>query len=645
MEIFPVRSQGAALKIARFKSLDWCLYVAALVCAVSLAAGCGGGGGGSTPPMGVAPSIGTQPVSAVAVVGQAATFSVTATGSAPLDYQWTRNGANINGATSSSYTTNAALWPDGGAQIKVTVTNSVGSVTSATVTLTVNPPTTMDVTTYHDDISRTGLNPNEVELTPGNVASATFGKVGFFAMDGLVDAEPLLLSNVTIPGQGVRDVVYAVSENNSVYAFDATTGQVLWQVSVLGTGETASDDRGCSQVMPKIGVTSTPVIDRSRGPNGAIYLVAMSKNGGTYFQRLHALDLATGAELFGGPHTIAATFPGTGDNSNGTTVTFDPAQYKERTGLLLLNGQIYTAWASHCDDRPYTGWFMAFSETTLAPTSVLNVTPNGYDGAIWMSGGGLAADTSGYVYALDGNGIFDGTLNGSNFPSKGDFGNAFLKLSMFGGLAVNDYFEMDNGISESSQDTDLGSGGVMLLPDMTDASNTVWHLAVGAGKDGFLYVVNRDSMGKYSSGSNNNYQPLAGVLGSGIWSVPAYFNKTVYYGPVGGSILAFGITNAKLSGSPSTQTPTSYPYPGASPSVSANGTANGILWAVENNSTTAVLHAYDATNLASELYNSNQAAGSRDHFGAGNKYITPLIANGRVYVGTPTGVAVFGLLP
>jgi hypothetical protein len=593
----------------------------------------------------VPPSITMQPTCQTVTVGQAATFSVSATGSMPLMYQWMKNGINIGGAMSSSYTTPATVWSDGGAQFTVSVSNAAGKVTTVAAELTVNPSPAINVTTYHDDNSRSGLNSNEVVLTSTNVKSTTFGKVGFFSMDGVVDAEPLLLSNVTIPGQGVHDVVYAVSENDSVYAFDATTGQLLWHVSVQGSGESPSDDRDCGQVNPTIGITSTPVIDTTVGANGAIFLIAMSIDGsGNYYQRIHALDLTTGAELFGGPKTITATFPGTGDNSDGTNVIFDPSQYKERTGLLLLNGQIYTSWASHCDDRPYTGWFMAFNETTLAQTSVLNVTPNGYDGAIWMSGGGLAADSSGFIYALDGNGIFDTTLNANNFPSKGDFGNAFLKLSSSGGLAVADYFEMDDGVSESSNDEDLGSGGVMLLPDLTDSNNTVWHLAVGAGKDSNLYVVNRDSMGKFTSGSNQNYQFMAGVLGGGIWSVPAYFNNTVYYSPAGASILAFGITNAKLSGAPTSETTTTYTYPGALPSISANGTTNGILWAIENNDT-AVLHAYDATNLGTELYNSNQAPGSRDQFGGGNKFITPMIANGRVYVATPSGVAVFGLLP
>ena len=252
----------------------------------------------------------------------------------------------------------------------------------------------------------------------------------------------------------------------------------------LGSGETPSDNRGCDQVTPEIGITSTPVIDPAAGAHGAIFLVAMSKNGSTYYQRLHALDLTTGAELFNGPQTITATYPGTGDNSNGTNVIFDPSQYKERAALLLLNGQIYTSWASHCDDRPYTGWFMDFNEATLTPTSVLNVTPNGFAGAIWMSAGGLAADSSGYVYALDGSGTFESTLNGNGFPNRGDFGNAFLKLSTSSGLAVNDYFEMQNGVSESSNDVDLGSGGVMLLPDLPTRAITCGSWQLGRAKTG-----------------------------------------------------------------------------------------------------------------------------------------------------------------
>jgi hypothetical protein len=396
-------------------------------------------------------------------------------------------------------------------------------------------------------------------------------------------------------------------------------------------------------VAPEIGITSAPVIDRTSGPNGAIYLVAMSKDAsGNYHQRLHALDLSKGSELFNGPKEIAATYPGTGANSSGGKVIFDPAQYKERTGLLLLNGVVYTAWASHCDIPPYTGWIMGYNKTTLAQTTVLNVTPNGNDGAIWMAQAGLAADSSGNIYLLDANGTFDTSLNASGFPGKGDYGNAFLKLSTASGLTVADYFEMKNEKQENSTDTDLGSGGALVLPDLNDGAGKTWHLAVGAGKDGNIYVVNRDSMGKFSSTANKIYQEVPNALAGGVWAMPAYFNNTIYYGSVGSPILAFQISKAKLDAGPTAQTSNPFAYPGTTPSISANKAQNGIVWATENVSL-GTLHAYDATDLK-ELYNSNQAPGGRDHFGAGNKFVTPTIANGKVYVGTTTGVGVFGLL-
>jgi hypothetical protein len=594
-----------------------------------------------------APSILTQPANQTVTVGQTATFTVTAAGTTPLSYQWQKGATAITGATSASYTTPAATTTDSGSQYIVVVTNALGSATSKAATLTVNTamPATTDVLTYHNDIARTGQNLAETTLTISNVTSAQFGKIGFYSVDGLVDAEPLYAQKLAVPGNGTHNVLIVATEHGSVYAFDADSGAILWQVTTLKAGETTSDPRNCSQVSPEIGVTSTPVIDRAQGPNGAVYVVAMSKDGsGNYHQRLHALDLALGTELFGGPVDIQATYPGTGDSSNGTSVVFDPGNYKERAGLLLLNGVIYTGWASHCDIRPYTGWIMGYSETTLAQTSVLNVTPNGNEGAIWMAGAGLAADTSGNIYFLDANGDFDTNLNASGFPSDGDYGNAFMKLSTTGNqLAVADYFEMDNGVSESGSDTDLGSGGTIVLPDLSDGSGNTLHLAVGAGKDSNLYLVNRDSMGKFSSNNNNIYQELAGALPGGVWAMPAYFNNTIYYGSVGSPIQAFTITNAKLSTSATSQTANSFGYPGATPSISANGTSNAIVWAVENTSP-AVLHAYNATNL-NELYNSNQASGGRDQFGPGNKYITPMIVNGKVFVGTTNGVAVFGLLP
>jgi hypothetical protein len=620
----------------------WLLVPAVL--SVILGLSLGGCGGAANPPVSPsAPSITTQPAMQRAIPGQTATFTVVATGTAPLSYQWQKNNLAIAGANSASYVTPPVISADNGSQFRVVVSNAAGNATSDQAMLAVSAARQLDVLTYHNDVARTGQNLSETILSPANVNSTTFGKLAFFPVDGKVDAQPLYMSNMNIPGQGVHNVLYVATEHDSVYAFDADNGTLFWKASMLGTGETPSDERSCGQVVPEIGITSTPVIDRGHGPNGAIYLVAMSKNAsGNYFQRIHALDVTTGMELFAGPRAIQASFPGTGDNSSNGSVIFDPKQYKERAALLLLNGSVYTAWASHCDIRPYNGWIMAYDASTLAQTSVLNVVPNGSEGAIWMSGAGPAADASGNIYVLDANGDFDTSLNGGGFPSNGDYGNAFLKFSTSGGLAVADYFEMHDQQNENNTDTDLGSGGVMVLPDLTDSSGQVQHLAVGAGKDTNLYVANRDSMGKFNANSNNIYQELDGVLSGGVFAMPAYFNGTVYYGSVGSPIVAFKITNAKLSTGATGQTPNSFGYPGATPGISANGVSNAILWAVENTNP-AVLHAYDATKLSNELYNSNQA-GSRDQLGPGNKFITPTIVNGKVFVGTTNGVTVFGLL-
>ena len=613
------------------------LLLAVLACL----GGCGSSSSSGNPPP-AAPAISSQPTSLTVTAGQTATFVVSATGTAPLAYQWFMN-TNAVGTDSSTLTIMQTPISDNAAQIYVTVSNTAGTVTSNTVTLNVNsapPPSNVNVLTYHNDLSRSGQNLDETILTPANLNSSSFGKIGFLSVDGLVDAEPLYASGLTVSG-ATHNVVFVVTENDSAYAFDADTFAQLWKVSVLGGNETASDARGCGQVTPEIGITSTPVIDLSAGSHGVIYMVGMSKDGnGNYFQRLHALDITTGAEMSGSPVTIQATYP----NQGGTT-TFDPKQYKERAALLLLNGVVYTTWASHCDDAPYTGWIMGYNETTLQQT-VFNVIPNGSEGAVWMAGDGPAADSLGNFYFLDANGTFDTTLDANGFPINSDYGNAFIKISTASNtLKVADYFTMHNTTSESDEDQDLGSGGEILLPDLTDNVGNTWQLAVGAGKDGHIYVVNRNLMGKFNTNNDNAiYQEISSNgLGGGSYATPAYFNNAVYYGAVSDSLKAFSIVNAKLVTPAGSKSPSGFAYPGTTPSISANGTSGGIVWAVENQNGNGVLHAYDATNLGNELYNSAQAADGRDNF-SDNKFITPMIANGKVYVGTPTGVAVFGSL-
>ena len=609
-----------------------------------------------------APSITVQPANQTVLVGTTATFSVTATGNPAPAYQWKNaaTGANISGATSASYTTAPTMIADNGSTFEVAVTNSLGSQTSHVATLTVNatgpPPTNARVLTYHNDNMRTGLNPNETILTTSNVKSASFGKIGTLQVTGLVDAEPLYVPNLTINSMK-HNVVFVVTEHDMAYAFDADTpGPALWQVSLIPGTETPSDDRGCGQVEPEIGITSTPVIDTGAGPNGTMFVVTMSKDSSSmYHQRLHAVDLTTGADRIT-PTEVQATYPGNGTGNSNGTQTFHAASYEERAALLLANGNIYTTWTSHCDAPDYTSWVISYSETTLQQVAVLNMTANGttqhgQEGGIWNAGDGPSVDASGNIYFLIGNGTFDTTLDGNGFPNTRDFGNSFVKLSASGStLSVADYFAMDNpnggdAESESSADTDLGSGGAMLLPDLQDGQGNTWHLGVGAGKDGNIYVVNRDNMGKFVASDANIYQEIHNAIG-GVWSAPGYFNGAVYYGSVSNALEAFKITNAKLATSPSSSSGTSFGYPGTTPSISANGTSSGIVWAIQNGGSTGVLHAYDATNLATELYNSNQAANARDQFATNSncKFVTPMIANGKVYVGTPGAVVVFGLL-
>lgn len=568
--------------------------VAALIAVASCFVSCGGGGG--------------APVVASGAAGGSGTAGGSGSGS---------------GGTGSGAGTGSGMGSTG--------TGSTGTAGTAYAT---------DVLMHHNDIGRTGQMLAETTLTPANVNSASFGKVAFLAADGKVDGEPLFVTSLAIGGTS-HDVVYVVTEHDSVYAYDATSFAQLWKVSLIGSGETPSDDHGCQDITPEIGITSTPVIDRNRGTNGVLYAVAMTKDGsGGYHHRLHALDLATGAEVLGGPTEIAATYPGNGAGSVNGVITFNPSLHTERAALTLVGGNIYMGWTAHCMSGAYTGWLMAYSADTLKQTSVLNITPNASQGSIWMAGSGMASDGTS-LYVVDGNGTFGTTLNAQGFPVDGDFGNSMMKLSV-GNLQVTDYFAMSNVVEEAGTDNDFGSGGAMVLPDQTTAGGVVKHLAVAAGKDNHIYVVDRDSMGKFSPAANNIWQELIGTLAGGIWGSPAYYNGVVYYGGLNDNLKALPVSGALLATTAASRSPTTFAYPGATPAVSANGASNGIVWAAENG-TTGALHAYNAGNLAIELYNSNQA-GTRDQWGAGNKFITPMIARGKVYVGATNGVAVFGLL-
>jgi outer membrane protein assembly factor BamB len=520
------------------------------------------------------------------------------------------------------------------------------------VLLRASPAEAQDVLTWHNDNARTGQNLQEKILGLGNVNPRTFGKLFTVRVDGKVDAEPLYAARITIPQEGSRNLLLVATEHDSLYAFDADTGKPFWHVQLLKPGETPSDDINCGQIVPEIGITSTPVIDLHRGPQGTIYVVAMSKDPqGRYMQRLHALNLRSGGEEFDGPVDVQATFPGTGAASRGGIAVFDPKQYAERAALLLVNGVVYTTWTSHCDHDPYNGWIIGYDAQTLKQTAVLDLTPNGEEGAIWQSGAGPAADSEGSIYLLTANGSFDTNLNSQGFPSQSDFGNSFLRIEANGGrLLVADYFTPFNVVAENAADMDLGSGGPVVLPEMKDASGKTWRLVAAAAKDRNIYLLDRNAMGKFNpQGNRTIYQEIRQALKGTVYrGQPAYFDGMLYCSSADDFLYAFRFVNARLVEEPISHTAKKFVYPGAAPGISGNGLQNAIVWAVENGKGyqpgQAVLHAYDARDLAHELYNSDQAPAERDHFGTGNKFITPMIARGKVYVGTTDGVGVFGLL-
>ncbi|HEY3782405.1 MAG TPA: PA14 domain-containing protein [Fimbriimonadaceae bacterium] len=515
------------------------------------------------------------------------------------------------------------------------------------------------VTTWHYDNSRTGLNSTETKLTPANVSPTTFGLLFADAVDGQVYAQPLYVPGVTINGK-VHNVVYVVTEHNSIYAFDAdTAGTPLWHVNEGPSVPSNDAFNGYTDVVPEIGITGTPVIDETNG-KGIIYFVAKTKeasgsNNYVYVQRIHALDITTGNEAITpngasspGPVLITATVAGTGEGTDGNgNVPFNPLWQFQRPALLLLPIRKATlaktlviAWASHGDANPYHGWLMAYNASSLAQMSVFNTTPNalndpsGYPiaaGGVWMSGSGIASDGTS-IYFATGNGTFD--------PSTAAWGDSILKMSL--PFTVTSSFTPNDQLSLDDGDTDQGSGGLILLPPSV-GSTAHPNLLVQEGKSGTIYLCDVTGLGGYNP-TDAMVQEVDGANG-GVWGGMAYYNGNVYIGSPGHAISAFGISEGILTSTPVTAASQGFSWPAPTPSISSNGTSNGIVWAVDSSlfgsKGPEYLYAYDATTL-NTLYSSASLQG-RDNFGSSVKFITPIVSNGKVYVGSGSTIGVFGL--
>jgi hypothetical protein len=516
------------------------------------------------------------------------------------------------------------------------------------------------VLTFHNDNARTGQNLAETVLTPANVNSSTFGKLFGCKVDGFVYAQPLYVPGVRIRGKRARNVVYLATEHDTVYAFDADRKRrcrPLWKRSFISKRKrittVPSTMLKTVDLVPEVGITGTPVIDPS---SGTLYVVAKTLERGAVAQHLHALDIRTGKEKFGGPVAIDATITvaGGGDGSTSGQVPFDAATQNQRSGLLLSGGVVYVAWAAHNDKGPYHGWVIGFDAHTLQVVRVFNSTPNGGLGGIWMSADGIAADASGNLYLQTGNGTFDADVGGI------DYGDSLLRLEPGAGNALDvvDYFTPWNQQDLAAHDLDLGSSGVLLI----DAGGAHPHEIISGGKDGTLYVTDRDNLGGFNTSGTSDpqiVQELVHQFGP-IYCAPSYFDGSIYVssgppssgGPAGaGTLEAYAVlSDGTLSGTPSSVAAVApFDKPAPSVSISANGATGGIVWALRNDSYGnpaghATLYAFDAGNLANELYDSDQA-GIRDLCGAAVKFTVPTVANGRVYVGGQQAYTVYGLLP
>lgn len=623
-------------------------------CAILWATGCGGGNSMAPPPPPPPPlNLATIVVSPQypVIADNGATQALTATGhfsdgstqDLTATVTWSSTNTAVATVSTSGMVTSKAL--GGGVSAGfASITAVSGTVTGVTILSvtnhTSNPGGFAGVFTQHNDIGRTGQNLGETVLTPASV-QGSFGKKFSQPVDGNIYGQPLYVPNVAIQGKGTHNVVYVVTQNDSVYAFDADASMgALWQVTLLdsahgaGTGATPTDtgsDNPCSDVIPKIGIESTPTIDPS---TGTMYVKSKTKENGNFFHRLHALDITSGTEKVSPPATIAAS-------------GFNTLMHTNRPGLLLLNGIVYVAYASDCDNQPYHGWIFAYDAATLTQRAVFNESPNGREGGFWMAGSGVAADSNGNIFISSGNGDFDT----SHTPAQ-DLGDTNMKL-FFNGTAFSlvDYFTPFDQHSLDQTDADLGSGGVLLLPDQ---GGTTPHEFVQVGKEGTIYVINRDQMTAgnqhFCSGCASDTQikqELQSEVG-GMWSMPAYWNGNVYFWGSGDNLTQFPIANGLLAVQPSHTSGTFLGFPGATPSISANGTTGGIAWAIDSTNYgqpnaslgPAVLHAYDATNVVTELYSSSNSVADK----AGNavKFTVPTIANGKVYVGTQTELDVYG---
>lgn len=499
------------------------------------------------------------------------------------------------------------------------------------------------VTSQYND-ARTGATLHEKFLTPRNVNAKQFGKLGAFRVDGAVYAQPLFVPALDIPGKGKRDVLFVATEHDSVYAFDASRpGEPpLWRVNFLdrkrGITTVPAQDVLCPFIQPEVGITSTPVIDLRKG---TLYVLARTMIGHTlthdeYFQHLHALSIATGAQKFGGPKLISASVPGRGAGTANGRVRFDALRENPRAALVLTNGTVYLTWGSSCDVDPYHGWIMAYDAATLAQKAVLNVTPDGDEGGIWASDTGPAVDAAGYVYIPTGNGTFDAT------PRGRDYGDSILKVTLRGSsIAVRDFFTPHDQAQISSADADLGSSGPLLLPDQPGAHP---HLVFQPTKGGQIYLIDRDKMGEFHNDADAVLQRID--MAGGGYGAMAYWNGHVFFACSDDFLRDYAVRDGKLA--PMRASTIKFENPGATPSISANADRDAIVWAVSTKTWNgedrrAILYAFDATNIAQPIYTSEQNP-KRDHGPIAARFVFPVVVNGRVYFAARGEVDVYGLL-